>query len=52
MGNERCEQDFWWGDLREGTTWRTYGVDNIKMDLKEEGWGSIDCTALAQDSDR
>ena len=26
--------------------------DNIKMDLKEVGWGSRDCNDLAQDMDR
>jgi len=26
--------------------------DNIKMDLKEVGWGSRDCNGLAQDMDR
>jgi hypothetical protein len=24
-------------------------VDNIKMDLREIGWGDVDCIGLAQD---
>jgi hypothetical protein len=27
-------------------------MDNIKMDLKEVGWGNIDSTDLAQDSEK
>jgi hypothetical protein len=43
---------FWWGDLTEGTTWKTYGIDNIKMDLQEGRWGGFNYIAVAQDSDR
>jgi hypothetical protein len=31
---------------------RHRGEDNIKMDLREVEWGSIDWTNLAQDRDR
>jgi hypothetical protein len=27
-------------------------VDNIKMDLLEIGWGSVDCIGLAQERDK
>jgi hypothetical protein len=27
-------------------------LDNIKMDLREIGFGDVDCTHLAQDRDR
>jgi hypothetical protein len=27
-------------------------LDNIRMDLVEEGWGDVDCIGLAQDRDR
>ena len=43
---------FWWGNL-EKTTWNTYAYrgGNIKMDLQEVGWGSMDWISLAQDRD-
>jgi len=28
------------------------GEDNIKIDLQEVGWGSMQCTDLAQNRDR
>jgi hypothetical protein len=27
-------------------------LDNIKMDLRETGWGGIECTDLAEDRDQ
>jgi hypothetical protein len=27
-------------------------IDNIKMDLLEIGWGSVDCIALAEDRNK
>jgi hypothetical protein len=30
---------------------RRRGEDNIKMDLREIGWGGMDCIDLAQDGD-
>jgi hypothetical protein len=37
---------------RKETTWETQGVDGIRMDLREIGWGSVDWIRLAQDRDR
>jgi hypothetical protein len=34
-----------------GRPWRRW-ENNIKMDLREAGWGSIDWISLAQDRDR
>jgi hypothetical protein len=31
---------FWWGDLSEGDHLGDPGVDNMKMDLREVGWGA------------
>jgi len=52
--NESRIQGFWWGDLRQSESlarprrrW-----DNIKIDLQEVKWGSVDCNDLAQDRDR
>jgi hypothetical protein len=33
---------------RHGRTWE----DNIRMDLREIGWGGIDCIDVAQDRDQ
>jgi len=43
---------FWWGNLKRphGTPVRV-GEVNIKMDLQEVGWGSMDWIDLAQDRD-
>jgi hypothetical protein len=41
---------FWWGNLRGRLRHRW--EDNIKMDLHEVRWGSIDWVDLAQDMDR
>jgi hypothetical protein len=27
-------------------------MDNIRMDLREVGWGDVDCIGLAQDRNR
>ena len=47
--------EFWWGELREVGHVENLGVDgknNIKMDFQEVGWGGMDWTALAEDTDR
>ena len=45
---------FWWGDLRERTTWKTRRrwEENIKTDLQEVGCGGVDWIELVQDRDR
>jgi hypothetical protein len=45
---------FWLGGLRGGTTRKTRHrwEDNIKMDLREIGFGDVECIHLAQDRDR
>jgi len=32
--------EFWWGNIRKETTWKTQRrwEDNIKMDLQDFGW--------------
>jgi hypothetical protein len=37
---ERCIQGVSGGNLREGVHLEDPGVDNIKMDLREVGWGA------------
>jgi len=47
-------QGFWWGDLRERQRSLARSRprwDNIKIDLQEMEWGSMDCIDLAQDRD-
>jgi hypothetical protein len=42
---------FWWGNLRERTTWKTQACiykSNIKMDLQEVGCGGMDWIDLSQ----
>jgi hypothetical protein len=41
---------FWWGDLKEAT-WKTRHrwEYNIKVDLQEVRWGSMDWIYLAQE---
>ena len=40
--------------MERETTWKTYArwEDNIKMDLKELGWGGMNWVALALGRDR
>jgi hypothetical protein len=43
---------FWWGNLRERDHLEDPVIrleDNIKMDLQEVGWGSMDWIDLAQE---
>jgi len=46
---------YWWGNLRGrkplGRPWLRW-EDNIKIDLREVGWGDMDWMDLAQDRDR
>ena len=42
---------FWWGNLREGDHLE-YPADNIKMDLRDLGWGGMNWIDLAEDRDR
>jgi hypothetical protein len=52
-GKREVHTGFYWGDLREGDHLGDPGVDvdNIKMDLRNEGW-DIDRIELTQDRDR
>jgi hypothetical protein len=46
---------FWWGKPKGKRTLETprrRWVDNIKMDLREMGWGGMDWIDLAQDRDQ
>jgi len=50
-GNYKCIQNIIWNLRREETTWKTQAWrenDNIKMDLREIGWGNVDWMHLAQ----
>jgi len=50
----RVHTGFWWGDLKERTTWkiRNRWEGNIKKDLKAVGCGDMDWIDLAQDRNR
>jgi hypothetical protein len=43
---------FWWESPRERDRLKDRGVDGIKMDLREIGWGAVECIHLSQDRDR
>jgi hypothetical protein len=52
---ERCIQGFGWGIPQGKSPFgrpRRRWEENIKMDLREVGWGYIDWIDLAQDRDR
>jgi hypothetical protein len=42
---------YWWESQKERGPRRKW-VDNIKMDLREIGWGGVDWIYLAQDRDQ
>jgi hypothetical protein len=42
---------YWWKSQKERDH-KEDQVDNIKMDLREIGWGSMDWIDLAQDRDQ
>jgi hypothetical protein len=42
---------FWWESQKERRPRRRW-EDNIKMDLREIGWGGLDWIDLAQDRDQ
>jgi alpha-glucosidase (family GH31 glycosyl hydrolase) len=50
-GGETCT-GFWWESPKEKDHLEQQGVDGIKMDLREIGWGVVDWIHLAQDRDR
>jgi hypothetical protein len=55
MGDRRAHTEFRWGDSREIDHLEDQAVgggDDIKMCLKEVGWGDMDWIYLAQDRDR
>jgi alpha-glucosidase (family GH31 glycosyl hydrolase) len=43
---------FWWESQKEKDHLKDQGVDGIKMDLREIGWGGVELIHLAQDRDR
>jgi alpha-glucosidase (family GH31 glycosyl hydrolase) len=40
---------FWWEQQKERDHLEDQGIDGIRMDLMETGWGSVKWTQLAQD---
>jgi hypothetical protein len=52
-GEEECIYDIVWKARRNETTRKTrrMWVDNIKMNLREIGWGGMGWIGLAQDRD-
>jgi hypothetical protein len=54
-GERNVYADVGGGNLREGDYLKYPGIDNIKMDIRDMGWGggeSLDWIYLAQDRDR
>jgi hypothetical protein len=49
-----CTQDFWWESQKKKTIGRhrRRRKDNIKIYLREQGWGGMDSIHLAQDKER
>jgi hypothetical protein len=46
---------FWWESQKEIDRYKDltrWWVDNIKIDLREMGWGGMDWIVLAQDRDQ
>jgi alpha-glucosidase (family GH31 glycosyl hydrolase) len=43
---------FWWESLKEKDHLEDQGIDGIKLDLREIGWGGVEWIHLAQDRDR
>jgi hypothetical protein len=41
----------WWGNLMKGDHLEVPGIDNIKMDLREVGWG-MNWIELTENTDR
>jgi hypothetical protein len=52
MGRRGMHIGYLWESQKELERPRRRGVDNIKMDLREIGWGGVDCINLAQDRDQ
>jgi hypothetical protein len=48
MGRRGMRIGYLWESQRERDHW----ADNIKMDLREIGWGCVDWIGLAQDRDK
>jgi hypothetical protein len=42
---------YWWESQKESAT-RRKRVYHVKMDLREVGWGGMDCIDLAEDRDQ
>jgi alpha-glucosidase (family GH31 glycosyl hydrolase) len=42
---------FWWESPKERDHLKDQGIDGIKMDLREIGWGDVEWIHLAQDRD-
>jgi alpha-glucosidase (family GH31 glycosyl hydrolase) len=42
---------FWWESQKETQHLEDQGIDGIRMDVREIGWGSVECIQLAQDRD-
>jgi hypothetical protein len=51
-GKEKCIEDIGGKARRKEATGKTKRVDNIKMDLREIGWGGMDWIDLAQERDQ
>jgi alpha-glucosidase (family GH31 glycosyl hydrolase) len=43
---------FWWESPKERDHLKDLGVDGIKLDLGEIGWGGVEWIQLAEDRDR
>jgi hypothetical protein len=52
MGSRGMHIGYWWEGKRLLGGPRCRWVDNVRMDLKEMGWGDVDWIGLAQDRNR
>jgi hypothetical protein len=53
MGRKGMHTGFWWESQKESNDWEDLDMweDNIKIDLRETGWGDTDWINMAQDRD-
>jgi hypothetical protein len=52
MGRRGMHIGFWWEKQKERDHYQDNIMDNIKMGLREIGWGGTDLIDLAQDRDQ